>query len=153
MQKVNYIKHLNAVFQNFTEDRYINPTHISLYMALFQIWNQNRFIKEFMINREEIMQLAKIGSTSTYHRCIKQLHQRKYLTYSPSKSRFVGSKIMMFEFRPTNKTHAFDNRTTPNQVVGPYIKHNKTSINNKQKNNFKEDFLKVNTKKNYNQPL
>lgn len=150
MPEVNYIKHLNAVLEKFNEDESINPSHISLYMALFQIWNWNRFSKEFMVNRDEVMQLAKIASTSTYHRCIKKLEEGKYLEYKPSKNRFVGSKIIMFEFRTTNGTHAFDYRTTPKLQMGHYIKHNKTYINNKQK---EKDFLKVSKNKNYNEPL
>ena len=71
MQEINYIKHLNAVFNQFSKDNRLNPTHISLYIALFQLWNLNRFLEEFFINRDEVMQLSKIGSKSTYHRCIK----------------------------------------------------------------------------------
>ena len=33
---MNYIKLLNAAFEKFYFDDRLNPTHISLYMALFQ---------------------------------------------------------------------------------------------------------------------
>lgn len=59
---MNYIKHLNAVFQQFSMDSRLNPTHISLYVALFQFWNIHRFPEVFYINREEVMVMAKIGS-------------------------------------------------------------------------------------------
>ena len=36
---MNYIKLLNAAFEKFYFDDRLNPTHISLYMALFQEWN------------------------------------------------------------------------------------------------------------------
>jgi len=65
MQEVNYILHLNAVFDQFSKDSRLNPTHISLYVALFQLWNANHFPKEFFVNRDEVMQLAKVGSKST----------------------------------------------------------------------------------------
>jgi len=42
-------------------------------MALFQLWNNNRFPDEFYINRNEVMQFSRIGSKTTYHRCIKEL--------------------------------------------------------------------------------
>jgi hypothetical protein len=48
MQKVNYILHLKGVFTQFSKDNNLNPTHISLYMALFQIWNINRFTEVFL---------------------------------------------------------------------------------------------------------
>ncbi len=34
MNPINYIKHLNGVFQQFSKDSRLNPTHISLYMSL-----------------------------------------------------------------------------------------------------------------------
>ena len=40
---MNYIKLLNAAFEKFFFDDRLNPTHISLYMALFQEWNSSRF--------------------------------------------------------------------------------------------------------------
>lgn len=95
MQRVNYIRHLNAVFEQFQMDSRLNPTHISLYMALFQYWNHNRFPEQFQINREEIMKLAKVGSKSTYHRNLKELTHWKYILYLPSHNPFKGSKIKM----------------------------------------------------------
>lgn len=152
MSQVNYIKHLNAVFQKFAEDSQLIPTHISLYMALFQIWNYNRFVKEFMINREEVMQLAKIGSTSTYHKGIKLLHQKRYLSYKPSKNRFVGSKIIMFNFQTTDRKHTFENQTSDKLQSGYSNKQYKTSTNKKTING-QDDFLNVSKNKNYNEPL
>ncbi len=101
MTQVNYIQHLNAVLRAFREDNRLNPTHISMYLALFQLWNHHRFCQSFHINREEVMKLAKIGSKSTYHRCLKELHQHSYLRYLPSHSPFRGSTIHMLQFPQT----------------------------------------------------
>lgn len=98
MEPINYIKHLNGVFQRFSKDGRLNPTHISLYVALFQLWNTNHFPEEFHINREEVMQYSKIGSKTTYHRCIKELSHWNYLIYYPSHNPFKGSRIKMFNF-------------------------------------------------------
>lgn len=98
MAEVNYIHHLNAVFKLFQEDGRLNPTHISLYLALFQLWNHHRFRGSFHVNREDVMKLSKIGSKSTYHRCIKELNHYKYLIYEPSHNPFRGSKIKMLKF-------------------------------------------------------
>ena len=59
---VNYIKQLNATYEKFTEDNRLNPTHISLYMALFQLWNAAHFMRSFHVIRGEVMLLSKIGS-------------------------------------------------------------------------------------------
>lgn len=92
---MNYIKLLNAAFEKFYFDDRLNPTHISLYMALFQEWNSCRFADEFYVNRRELMRVAKIGSKSTYHRCITELHSWEYLYYFPSNNPYKGSKIKM----------------------------------------------------------
>ncbi len=92
---MNYIKLLNAAFEKFYFDDRLNPTHISLYMALFQEWNSCRFMDEFYVNRRELMRVAKIGSKSTYHRCITDLDSWFYLSYFPSNNPYKGSKIKM----------------------------------------------------------
>lgn len=95
---MNYIKHLTAIFQLFNLDQRLNPTHISLYYALFYYWNWNRFAEIFFIQREEIMQLSKIGSTGTYHRCLNDLHTWNYVEYIPSRNPYKGSQIKMIIF-------------------------------------------------------
>ena len=100
---MNYIKLLNAAFEKFFFDDRINPTHISLYMALFQEWNSCRFAAEFYVNRGDLMNASKIGSKSTYHRCIKELDSWGYLFYHPSKNPYKGSKIQMSIFGTSNE--------------------------------------------------
>lgn len=100
---MNYIKQLTAVFEKFTKDDRLNPTHISLYLALFQYWNLSRFSNTISISRNEIMQLSKIGSKVTYHKCIKELHYWSYLEYCPSHNPFKGSTVMMFNFCTSSK--------------------------------------------------
>ncbi|MDT0691397.1 hypothetical protein RM549_16495 [Salegentibacter sp. F188] len=92
---MNYIKLLNAAFEKFFFDDRLNPTHISLYMALFQEWNSCRFMDEFYVNRRDLMRCAKIGSKSTYHRCVTDLDLWNYLSYFPSNNPYKGSKIKM----------------------------------------------------------
>ena len=92
---MNYIKLLNAAFEKFFFDDRLNPTHISLYMALFQEWNSSRVADEFYVNRRELMRVAKIGSKSTYHRCVTDLDSWNYLSYFPSNNPYKGSKIKM----------------------------------------------------------
>src|SRR5690554_6260841 len=103
MSNVNYIAHLNSFFMTIAKDTRLNPTHISLYMALFNYWNINRFPKDFIIFRDEVMKLSKIGSKSTYHRCLKQLDSWKYIQYIPSHNSFKGSRIRLFIFGTTSE--------------------------------------------------
>ena len=133
MEQVNYIKHLNAVFLQFSKDSRLNPTHISLYVALFQLWNNYHFPTEFYINREEAMRFSKIGSKTTYHRCIKELHHWKYLLYEPSHNPFKGSRIKMFNFGTSDGQALYPSRTnigTSNgQAVVSINKHIQTGKN------------------------
>lgn len=103
MQEINYIKHLNGVFKAFQKDNRLNPTHISLYMALFQLWNLNRFRESFHVSRDDVMQLAKVGSKATYHRCLRDLNNFTYLIYEPSHNPFKGSKVKMLKFDTSSK--------------------------------------------------
>ncbi|WP_179021835.1 hypothetical protein [Winogradskyella forsetii] len=126
---MNYIKHLNAIFQKFYADKRLNTTHVSLYMALFQFWNINRFPEEFYIDRQEVMQLSKIGSTATYHGCLKQMHKWKYLKYMPSHNPYKGSKIKMFNFGTTSEQVVNKHETSTEQALIPNTNSNKQKEN------------------------
>tara|TARA_R110000765_G_scaffold386869_1_gene478964 strand:+ start:819 stop:1505 length:687 start_codon:yes stop_codon:yes gene_type:complete len=134
LEQVNYIKHLNGVFLQFSKDGRLNPTHISLYIALFQLWNNYHFSSDFHINRDEVMQFSKIGSKTTYHRCIKELHHWKYLLYTPSHNPFHGSKIKMFNFGTSDGQALYpnyaNNGTSNGQAVVSINKPIQTGKNN-----------------------
>lgn len=117
MEQINYIKHLNGVLDQFSKDNRLNPTHISLYIALFQFWNYNRFPDDFYINREEVMKFSKIGSNTTYHRCIKELSHWKYILYSPSHNPFKGSKVKLFNFSTSDKQALYLDSTINEQAL------------------------------------
>ena len=40
---MNYIKHLTGFFEKVATDKTLNPTHVSLYMSLFQFWKRRWF--------------------------------------------------------------------------------------------------------------
>lgn len=95
---MNYIKHLTGFFEKVALDKVLNPTHVSLYMALFQFWNCNRFRNPISINRDEVMRISKISSKATYHKCLKNLHSLGYINYEPSYNPFKGSHVILFNF-------------------------------------------------------
>jgi hypothetical protein len=132
------------VFVQFSKDSRLNPTHISLYVALFQLWNLNFFKDEFFINREEVMTYSKIGSKSTYHRCIKELSYWKYILYIPSHNPFKGSSIKMFDFETSTRQVLNQNNTqietSDGQALVSISKHIQTMENDKNLN--KQLFLK-----------
>ena len=136
---VNYIRQVEGVMDQFKVDDRITPWHISLYFALFQIWNDARFRDEINIRRDELMSLSKIGSANTYTRCLKQLNDWNYIKYIPSKSRFVSSKVHMYRFDTTPDTtcdNTPDNSsdTSPDNtsvhLVRPFLNNTKHKENN-----------------------
>jgi len=96
-QNVNYIEHHRLVNFKLSEDD-LTSTHISLYNALFLIWNECGFDTELSINRNDVMKLSKIGSANTYTNALKELDKKGYLKYKPSFNPLVGSKINLYRF-------------------------------------------------------
>lgn len=141
---MNYIRQLNAVMIRFSEDNRLTPAHISMYLALFQMWNLNRFRNPTSINRSEAMNLSRIGSVGTYHKCIRQLDEWGYLKYIPSYNPLRGSVVHMFRFdtgkrttegQPTDQLVKQDEEQLVGQLIEPLINREKK---NKQQTNKKE---------------
>jgi len=90
------------------------------------------------------MTYSKIGSKSTYHRCIKELSYWKYLLYLPSHNPFKGSSIKMFDFGTSNGQVLYQSctqtETSDGQALVSINKHIQTIENNKNRN--KHNFFK-----------
>jgi SOS-response transcriptional repressor LexA len=109
---MNYIKHLTGFFEKIKYDNEINPSVISVYIAIFQIWNQNRFKSPINASRDEIMFASKINSTATYHKCIKILEEKGYIIYTPSFSSYTRTSIEILALDDFLKP-----KTKPVQIV------------------------------------
>ena len=120
---MNYIKHLTGFFDRVVHDRHLNPTHISIYIGLFQHWNVNRFQNPISITRNEIMRISKVSSKATYHKCMRELNDRGYIKYEPSYNPFKGSMVIIFNFsddlKPVQKKDTTSSKNLPvsEQVV------------------------------------
>lgn len=144
---MNYIKHLTGFFIRIASEETIYPTHISLYLALFQSWNINRFKNPIAISRDEMMKTSRIASKATYHKCIKELQSMGFIDYLPSYNPYTGSEVILHDLSDRknafkNQTSSIIDRTEPinnqansnvaEQVNEPNIYNNtKTSKNNK----------------------
>jgi predicted DNA-binding protein YlxM (UPF0122 family) len=126
---MNYIKHLTGFFKKINNETNLNPTHISLYLALFQCWNVNRFKNPTGISREEIMKASKINSKATYHKCMKELELLGFMEYNPTFNPHSCSNIIMANFSEEEKTISKIPQPTrsKNQPV-----HNLTESKNEQ---------------------
>jgi len=97
---MNYIKQLTYFFNKAAADPDFTSTHLSLFIALFQLWNQARFAKTIQIIRDDAMRLGKINSKATYHKTMAYLHKQAYIDYRPSYNPFKGSTISFFPENP-----------------------------------------------------
>jgi hypothetical protein len=111
---MNYIKHLSGFFDRVVSDQNLNPTHISLYISLFQFWNVNRFINPISITRDEMMRISKICSKATYHKCMRDLHSKGYIKYQPSYNPFKGSLVTLIDLADDLKPQPKRVKTKPN---------------------------------------
>ena len=90
---MNYIRHLTGFYEKIHEDSRLNPTHISLYLALFQFWNLNHFQNPISISRNEMMKLSKIAAYGTYHKCIKDIKSLFHIKTTEQKLWLRSSEV------------------------------------------------------------
>ena len=126
---MNYIKHLTGFFNKINYETNLNPTHISLYLALFQCWNVNRFKNPTGISREEIMKSSKINSKATYHKCMKELELLGFMVYNPTFNPHSSSTIIMINF--SEKIETISQIPQPTHSKNEPI-HKLTEIKNEQ---------------------
>jgi hypothetical protein len=82
-------------FLRLSNDARITVWHLSIYIAIFLRWREKGCNNWVRITRKEIMKSAHIGSTATYHKCLKQLKDFGYFDYFPSYDPSLGSQILL----------------------------------------------------------
>ena len=151
---MNYIKHLTGFFNKINNENTINPTHISLYLSLFQCWNVNRFKNPTGISREEIMKASKINSKATYHKCMKELEALGFMEYMPTYNPHSCSNVIMVNFSGELKNRPkFEPLTSSKNKPVQNLTHSKSEQIVEQVNNvnsLKNNNLKSNKNTNKN---
>jgi hypothetical protein len=92
---MDFLLNANKISQQLSQDNRLTSSHVSLYLALLMIWEQNAFANSFTITRKQLMSISKIGSFVTYHKCIKQLEEFGYIKYIPNFNSFIGSQVQI----------------------------------------------------------
>lgn len=134
-EPVNFIHQFLLSMEKISETPEMNPTHVSLYISLFALWNLNQFRNPISINRREVMSISRIGSKHTYHKCLRDLHQMNFLDYSPSHNPLKGSLIEMFIFS-TSSDQVVNNSEVKNGTSVEQVLH--PSLNSKKHLNLKQ---------------
>lgn len=87
---------LAVFFEGIRRDCRISITHIGLFAVLLEYWQQHDFRNPIEAFSYEIMPLAKISASTTYHKCLRELHEYGYLRYEPSFKRNRRSRIFLY---------------------------------------------------------
>jgi hypothetical protein len=89
------LQQLSAFYGKANSDMRIGVSHISLYMALFQLWSHTDGESPLPITRQELMPIAKISGLGTYHKCIRDLEEYGYIRYKPSPRPYSKSLVWL----------------------------------------------------------
>lgn len=87
------LKYLNIFYKLLRENKNLKHSHLTLYLTLYREWFNNGFKNPISISRPEMMQASKIQSSSTYHKCLKDLQDSGLIYYKPSFNPFKGTDV------------------------------------------------------------
>lgn len=92
----NYVAHLNSWFKQISlMKEEVRPSHISIYISLFSIWNINRFAHRIKITRSELMVASKVGGNNTYCKCMNDMVKWGWIEYRRPLARYEMSEVVM----------------------------------------------------------
>jgi hypothetical protein len=89
------VQKLSDFFVAIRAEKNIMTSHISLYATLFLLWSDAGFIDPVLITRQKVMEIAKIKSIATFHKCMKDLNELRLIQYLPSRNPAVNSRVYL----------------------------------------------------------
>lgn len=91
------LKPLSDFFKAIEDDYRISITHIGLYVSLLHYRVDKGFINPIQPYRNDIMDIAKISSPKTYHKCMRELNEYGYIKYESTRKRNQRNKIYFLD--------------------------------------------------------
>ncbi len=91
------LKTLSDFFSAISKDARISTTHIGIYASLLEYRRECNFVNPVTAFSHQIMKIAKISSSNTYNKCVRDLSDYGYIKYIPSFKNNIGSKIFFPE--------------------------------------------------------
>jgi hypothetical protein len=88
----------DAIFRLYARlvaDSRVTAWHVSIFMAICYQWHQQERENPVAVTRKILMELARMQSCMTYHKCIGQLHEFGYIIYTPSFHPHLGSRVLL----------------------------------------------------------
>ena len=86
---------MEYLVEKIVKEKALQPSRISVYLAILQLWKEQKRCNPFRISRRKIMKLSGIKSIVTYHTCISELKDRGMVEYKPSYHPRMGSMIKL----------------------------------------------------------
>ena len=77
---------LTKFYKRAQKDQRLLPSHLAVFTAICMLYDVNVAENAIRITQKKVMELAKIRSKSTYHRCISQLTEYEYIIYRLNRS-------------------------------------------------------------------
>lgn len=112
MVKPNYIKCQLGAFKILYSNQNIKKKEISLYMALFILWNRTHFQYEISATRKELRKNSKIGSNEYLLIAFDNLQSAGILTVIEKSYQFESVRVIMTRCFEDNDMPS-DSKITP----------------------------------------
>jgi len=96
--QINAADFIVKFFQRAAEDPVIGPSHIALYLAILKEWISSGNPCCVRLYYNSLMKRAKIGSTSTFSKLLRDLREGNYVHFEPSYNHSQPSKFQILAF-------------------------------------------------------
>jgi len=93
--------HLAVFFVKAANDARIGTSHISLYLTIVSLWQMQGGREPVSSFAKTVMKLAKISSSATYVRLLRDLCEGGYLSFQPSFYKRLPSSIYVVDLSKT----------------------------------------------------
>ncbi|AFD05362.1 hypothetical protein [Solitalea canadensis] len=91
------LKELSEFFDAIQGDPKISVTHVSLFMAILKCYHNQGYKSPVTVFSYELMPIAKISSSATFHKTLRELAEYRYIRYEPSFNNRRKSRIFLNE--------------------------------------------------------
>ncbi|SEJ53055.1 hypothetical protein SAMN05216327_11249 [Dyadobacter sp. SG02] len=89
-------KQIESFLDKAHSDPRIGTTHIALYLSILNMWYQSSG-RLYVYNRQ-VMRVAKISSSSTYSKLLRDLTEGGYVAFEPSYYKRTPSNLKIIDF-------------------------------------------------------
>jgi Fe2+ or Zn2+ uptake regulation protein len=97
MERMQYFE---TFYKAIGNDTRIGPVHVSVYMALLNLWEKQGRVNPIHIFSRDVMPMAKISGIATYYRTLRELDRYGYIKYISTYDRVTGSVVYFLEIKP-----------------------------------------------------